>query len=287
MVRKVEVQVFPQTTEPPRYRTYSLWRIAIVLLAVFLAGVGFRAFEPLSILRRWTDVSLFKLYAQNKNMQKALVQMDEKVEAAQDRLAESDSLRAQVIQTAGLEAVLQKAPLVDSTEEPMPFGSIGPARNMNRIRTAHRELRALLDHLESNSGYANSLPLLHPLRHHQMITARFSIIHDQNTGNELPHRGVDFATFEGDTVIAPGAGMIASIVDDKGFGLSITIVHNERTETFYAHLKSSLVHPGQSVKRGQAIALVGRSGRTSGPHLHYEVHIHGQPVNPENYFLAP
>jgi len=192
-----------------------------------------------------------------------------------------------VIQSAGLEAVTQENVPSDTALEATPFGTIGPARNMNRIRTAHHDIYTLLEKLDGNPNFARSLPILQPLRHHQMITARYSIIHDQNTGNELPHRGVDFATFEGDTVIAPGSGMIASIVDDKGFGLSITIVHNERTETFYAHLKSALVHPGQSVNRGQPIALVGRTGRTTGPHLHYEVHIYGQTVNPEDYFLAP
>jgi len=286
MARKVEVQVFPQTTAPPRYHHYTLWQIGGLLLAIAMAIIGFLVIDPVSIARKWTDISLFRLYAQNKELQKTIVQIREKTSEASKRLEKSDSLRASVTQTAGIsqgEAAIAKV----EEEEQLGFGAIGPAKNMNRIRGAHREFKQLLESFEKNPGYARTLPLIQPLKHHFMVTGRFGLMHDEVTDSDVPHRGIDWATYEGDTVFAPGAGMVASIVNEKGFGLSMTIVHNERTETFYAHLAAVLVVPGQSVSRGKPIALVGKSGRTSGPHLHYEVHLMGQPINPEDYFLTP
>jgi len=288
MARKVEVQVFPETTDAPQYHAYSFWQILAVAAAIFFAVVGFLVIDPFSIMKKWTDVSLFRLYAQNKDLQKSLGIVEQQAALAQKKLTESDSVRKHVAQTAGLPE-MEPAFAGPDGEDDAPFvvGAIGPSPYMNQIRKAHKDFRFFLDTLKRNANYARTLPLIQPLRHHSMVTGRFALVHDQHTGDDLPHKGIDFATFEGDTVIAPGAGMIASIVNEKGFGLSITIVHNERTETFYGHLSATLVKAGQSVSRGQPIGLVGRSGRAAGPHLHYELRIFGQPVNPENYFITP
>jgi murein DD-endopeptidase MepM/ murein hydrolase activator NlpD len=288
MVRKVEVQVFPETTDPVQYHAFSLWQILVVACAIFFAVVGFCVIDPFSIIKKWTDVSLFRLYAQNKDLQKSLRQVQQETSLAQQKLAENDSLRAHVAQVAGLPQQDSAFVGPDGADDaPFEVGSIGPAPFMKQIRKAHTDFRFLLDTLKRNSSYARTLPLIQPLRHHSMVTSRFAMVHDEHTGEDLPHLGIDYATFEGDTVVAPGAGMIESIVNDKGFGLSMTIVHNERTETFYGHLESALVKAGQSVTRGEPIALVGKSGRAAGPHLHYELRIYGQPVNPENYYITP
>lgn len=286
MARKVEVQVFPQTTAPPRYHSIPLWQIGGVLLAILLAVAGFIVFDAKSILLKWTDVSLFRLYSQNKELQKTVNQLQDQAELAHGKLSRMDSLRDEVSRTAGI-PLAEIEPKAEEEDAPLRFGAIGPAKNMNRIRDAHRNFRRLLSNLEQNPQFSRTLPLIQPLQRHSMITGRFQMVTDQNTGFEVAHRGIDWATREGDTVIAPGAGMVASIQNDKGFGVTLTIVHNEKVETFYAHLKGALVRPGQSISRGTPIALVGNTGRSSGPHLHYEVHFMGQPVNPEDYFLSP
>jgi murein DD-endopeptidase MepM/ murein hydrolase activator NlpD len=287
MARKVEVQVFPETTSPPRYHAYSLWQIAAVGFAVFFAVLGFLVIDPFSIVKKWTDVSLFRMYSQNKDLLKTLNQLQDQSERAKAEIEESRKIREEVTKSAGIPLTEPKVLLDPEPTVENSFGAIGPARNMQRIRFGHASIKRFLDSLKSNASYAKSLPLIHPMKRHAMVTGRFALAYDPHTGSDLPHRGVDYASFEGDTVIAPGGGMVASIVNDKGFGLCMTIVHNERTETFYAHLNMALVGPGQSVSRGQPIALVGKSGRSAGPHLHYELHIMGQPVNPEDYYIAP
>ena len=72
---------------------------------------------------------------------------------------------------------------------------------------------------------------------------------------------------------------------DYGYGNIVTINHGNGLKTRYAHLSKSLVKKGQFVKRGEEIALVGTTGRTTGPHLHYEVLLDGVPVNPQRYIL--
>ncbi len=105
------------------------------------------------------------------------------------------------------------------------------------------------------------------------------------TGQKEFHKGIDLATRMGAPIVAPADGMIASINWDHGYGRILTIKHGYGVSTKYAHLKKALVKKGQYVKRGETIALVGNTGRSTGPHLHYEVHLNKVNVNPLRYIL--
>lgn len=96
----------------------------------------------------------------------------------------------------------------------------------------------------------------------------------------IPHKGTDFAVPIGTPIVAPADGVVEHIAyQARGAGRYIKIRHGHIT-TVYMHLSKSLVKVGQSVKKGERIALSGNTGGSTGPHLHYEVHINGQPVNP-------
>ena len=99
------------------------------------------------------------------------------------------------------------------------------------------------------------------------------------------HNGVDIKAPIGSPVFAAGAGRVIEADTMSGYGLRVVISHDYGLETVYAHLKKAEVKPGQPVKRGQIIAQSGNSGRTTGAHLHYEVHAGGTPVNPRQYML--
>ena len=99
------------------------------------------------------------------------------------------------------------------------------------------------------------------------------------------HNGVDIKVPTGTPVVAAGAGRVTDVGRVSGYGLRIVISHDYGLETIYAHLKKAEVTPGDAVKRGQRIGLSGNSGRTTGAHLHYEVHADGTPVNPRLYLL--
>jgi len=105
------------------------------------------------------------------------------------------------------------------------------------------------------------------------------------TGLKEFHQGIDIATRLGTAIIAPADGTVTSVTRKGNLGRAMMITHGYGMATRYGHLKKWLVTRGARVKRGDKIALVGNSGRTTAPHLHYEVHLNGIPVNPVKYIL--
>jgi murein DD-endopeptidase MepM/ murein hydrolase activator NlpD len=99
------------------------------------------------------------------------------------------------------------------------------------------------------------------------------------------HKGLDISSHMKTPIIAPADGVVSSVSTSHNFGRYIHISHGYGLKTVYGHLAKSLVKKGQSVKRGQTIALLGNTGRTTGPHLHYEVHLNGVQINPLRYIL--
>ena len=101
------------------------------------------------------------------------------------------------------------------------------------------------------------------------------------------HAGIDFTSAIGTPIYATGNGVVEQAdAESSGYGLCVKINHNFGYMTLYAHMSKILVTPGQKVRRGQVIGLLGNTGLSTGPHCHYEVHRNGEPVNPIAYFLA-
>ncbi len=99
------------------------------------------------------------------------------------------------------------------------------------------------------------------------------------------HKGLDIATRVGTEVIAPADGLVVFAGAEGNYGKMISMNHGFNMKTRYGHLHKILVKKGDRVKRGQIIAQVGKTGRCTGSHLHYEVHLNGVPVNPLRYIL--
>lgn len=116
-------------------------------------------------------------------------------------------------------------------------------------------------------------------REHPILHVGFSV------DNPHFHRGLDIAAKKGEKVIAPGNGIVLAVGYDSGMGNYIIINHGYDLKTLYAHLDQILVKQTQKVERGDAIATVGNTGRSTGPHLHYEIRIANKSVNPEHYIL--
>lgn len=100
-----------------------------------------------------------------------------------------------------------------------------------------------------------------------------------------PHEGIDVTAPQGAEIEAPAAGIVTEVRWVEGYGNMITIDHGYGLVTRYAHCSKVLVARGTRVKRGQKIALVGSTGLSTGPHLHYEVWVNGRPANPMKYVL--
>jgi murein DD-endopeptidase MepM/ murein hydrolase activator NlpD len=117
------------------------------------------------------------------------------------------------------------------------------------------------------------------------VTSGFGFRTNPFTGLTQMHEGIDISNRIGTLVVAPADGIISDIGNDLVYGKIVVISHGFGLVTRYGHLNKVLVKVGQNVKRGDKIAEVGMSGKTTGPHLHYEVRLNGIPANPMRYIL--
>lgn len=129
------------------------------------------------------------------------------------------------------------------------------------------------------------LPLDTPVRGAK-LTSGFGIRRDPKTGGRAFHAGQDFGAPTGTSVVAPSEGVVAFAGWQSGYGKVIKIRHGLGFETVYGHLSDIKVSVGDRVRRGQRIGNVGSTGRSTGPHLHYEIRHNGDAINPARFIEA-
>lgn len=153
----------------------------------------------------------------------------------------------------------------------------------NEANTKAVELQKLLSTLSKQSNLLSSIPALTPVS--GWITSGYGPRISPFTGKKTPHKGVDIAAPVGTPVHAPADGVVIFTGAKAGFGNFIMIAHGYGVVTRYGHNHQNMVQPGQRVKRGDQIATVGMTGRTTGPHLHYEIWVDGRTKNPKKFIL--
>ncbi|MGK5083705.1 M23 family metallopeptidase [Bdellovibrionota bacterium FG-1] len=117
------------------------------------------------------------------------------------------------------------------------------------------------------------------------FTSGFGVRKSPYGGRIKMHEGLDIANRPGTTIRAPADGTVIFADSKSGYGQTVILDHGYGLETLYGHARKVLVHKGQQVHRGDQIAMLGNSGRSTGPHVHYEVRVHGTPVDPLSYIL--
>ncbi|MDR2851053.1 MAG: M23 family metallopeptidase [Desulfovibrio sp.] len=144
--------------------------------------------------------------------------------------------------------------------------------------------QGLLRALRNNRGILASMPSIWPTA--GFISSSFGPRSSPFNGRSSEfHKGLDINNRIGTPVVAPAQGTVVLVALDGAYGNSLEIDHGGGIITKYAHLQRWAVKEGQWVKRGEIIGYVGTSGRSTGPHLHYEVRLNGMPVNPMRYIL--
>ena len=151
------------------------------------------------------------------------------------------------------------------------------------ITTQKDEKTELMRLLDRQKSILASTPSVWPAR--GWVSSGFGYRLSPFTSEKELHRGLDICARKGAPVLAPADGVVASVEWDPGYGKTVIVNHGYGLNTMYAHLDKVHVKKGQTVRRHQEIAQVGDSGRTTGAHLHYEVHMNGVPVNPLRYIL--
>jgi beta-lactamase regulating signal transducer with metallopeptidase domain len=143
---------------------------------------------------------------------------------------------------------------------------------------------ALLSMSFSKSG--GGKPEIFPIS--EGLYTKITVQHDQKmvdpfTNQKRIHQGIDIKAEEGVAVLCAGIGIVVKISSEKGWGNLIIVEHGDGFETWYAHLKDFTVEYGQKVEKGHTIGHVGNTGKSTGPHLHYEVRLNGKSLNPMDY----
>ena len=147
----------------------------------------------------------------------------------------------------------------------------------------HDDFECLLDDLQTQKNMMAHTPAIRPVD--GWVTSKFGYRISPFTGKREFHKGWDIANRKGTRVVATADGVVSFAGKQGTFGQLMVIDHGHGITTRYAHLSKYLCKKGQRVTRGEPIAKIGNTGRSTGPHLHYEVRLNGIPVNPAKYIL--
>ena len=141
----------------------------------------------------------------------------------------------------------------------------------------------LLRVLRENRDSIASMPTVWPVE--GFISSPFGVRSSNYSGRGEFHKGIDIRARPGTPIIAPAKGTVTFAGGDGAYGLSVELQHTRTITTKYGHMQRIIVREGQQVKRGELVGFVGSTGRSTGPHLHYEVKLNGIHVNPMRYIL--
>ncbi|NDW47572.1 DUF5930 domain-containing protein [Ruegeria sp. PrR005] len=167
---------------------------------------------------------------------------------------------------------------------PLSFSTRGEEPSADEIRA--NNLLQQMDQLNLYRIAAERAPFANPVRAAVRFTSGYGYRRDPKTGGKRMHNGSDFAGKHGTDIYATADGVVTHAGWESGFGKLVKIRHDFGIETLYAHNSQINVKVGQRVSRGDHIADMGSTGRSTGTHLHYEVHVNGRPVNPMTYIKA-
>jgi len=169
--------------------------------------------------------------------------------------------------------------------EPTPVGPLRPAEELETLATTVAEEGPRLRELEtlvSRTGEIMSqLPLLWPVHGH--VTSEYGHRPSPWDGGDEEHQGLDIGSPLQTPVQSPAAGTVVTASAGGDYGRHIVLDHGNGVRSLYGHLAEIDVKPGQQVEKGQTIGRVGSTGRSTGPHLHYEILVRGKPVDPRGF----
>jgi murein DD-endopeptidase MepM/ murein hydrolase activator NlpD len=267
--------------------------IPIHYLYVFIAGaaVGLFGLTGLaqSYMRMLLKTSQYnELRAEKDDLRNRYTHLEQVAKERDIQVASLGSLANEVSSLYGLkpDPVLMAVASSDQVEDEQVNSSIDRLATLKTTALSGATTAGLTLGLTRNATTAdwvraNSAPNLWPVE--GPITGSFGERIDPFNGEGSFHSGIDIGAATGQSIIAPADGVITFSDFMGGYGRAIVIDHGHGVTTRYGHLKSFAVLPGQHVHRGDTIGYVGDTGRSTGPHLHYEVRINDTPVNPHKY----
>lgn len=280
--------------------------IVTVMLSVFslLAVIAATFYTTKWVLQQdlVSESAIYKWQAelsqQKEELERAKKLSEDKVQALSSRLA---SMQAHILRLDAAGARLaEEAGITDE----FGFGAApamgGPAEGEDADKATYHDVASSLDTIQSSIEAKEqqlfaleSLLLDKDISAEQKITGRpvntgwlsspYGYRSDPFTGKRAWHAGIDFSALAGSDVVATAAGVVTTVERKAGYGIFVEISHGDGYTTRYGHNKTVLVKKGDLVEKGETIAKVGSTGRSTGPHVHYEVTRNGKRVNPWRY----
>lgn len=258
---------------------------AVSLITSSLCLSTFFSVQYFASISRTHELS--KLKRENRELQKANAEFSHSIENLRTQLHSVEDKTRKLAIIAG----------VSTLDETNQTGGVGGIRQdevnspygdeIDKMSFRSRHLESDLSTLEQKFVERNqvlsSTPSIAPVR--GILTDGFGGRSDPFTGEAATHNAVDISSVVGQPVRAPADGVVVKSEWANGYGNVIYLSHGYGYSTRYGHLSAYNVKPGQRVKRGDVIGFVGSTGRSTGPHLHYEVRLNDKPVNPLEFIL--
>lgn len=266
--------------------------ISLNYLYVLIAGIGIGMLSLTGIAGSYTRMlvkvhSFNKLRTEKEQLTQRYTQLEQVAQERDVQVASLGSLASEVSSLYGLKAepsLVNTAQSMDSDQVVHSIDQLYALRTTALSGAASVGITTLgMQRNLSTADWmrASAMPTLWPVE--GQVTGSFGERIDPFNGEGAFHTGVDISAEVGEPVIAPADGEVAFADFMGGYGRAVLLEHGNGVSTRYGHLSGFAVTAGQHVHRGDVVGYVGSSGRSTGPHLHYEVRIGNTPVNPYKY----
>ena len=225
--------------------------------------------------------------------QEQLEKLQQQLAHTVERLQQLESARQSFFSRLGLDVLAQPTSSGGTKAGrggPFRMPALWPSAQQalpERLATASEQLDDVQQTVEQTErqwarqrARLETLPLALPLQTEFLLSSNFGVRSDPMTHLPSMHEGLDFVAPVGTPVLATAAGQVVQAAYNGAYGNMVEVAHAEGFVTRYAHLQTILVQPGQTLRTGDRLGLLGNSGRSTGPHLHYEVLYRGQAMHP-------
>ncbi len=262
------------------------WRISnlqIAVLAALFVTVTFAAsFVLWSFFSEGVNASkVERLRQENRELRQANRTFEESLGDLQQKIADYETRTRQLAIVAGIEDVEGAEAGVGGNN--VPDASPDPEFMRYRADRLSSRLDRVENELEERMRWFSSTPSVAPVK--GIFTSGFGYRRDPITGRRAYHPALDIAAPPGREVRAPADGIVTRAGRIGGLGNAVYLSHGFGLNTRFGHMARLRVKPGDRVQRGDVIGQVGSTGRATGYHLHYEVRVDGEPINPLAYIL--
>ena len=292
--RKLTVMLVPHSQAKPLSFQTNVFALVFGIILVVGMGASFFYFNKKTV---GSSMEISRLQDENR---KTLASLDELRDQNSDLMQTAKRFQSSLSQSLSLLGINQSNQSNRASMQSSDLSSLfntndfvsGTAREtadiqqlISYLEGAIQPIEQIGKMLESQGTLFSEIPSIWPLKNGVgHISMEFGQNKHPITGQWYIHKGLDFSTWRsGDPVVSTADGQVVTVAFDTSFGNYVIVKHKHGIYTRYAHLNSFRVKKGEYVEQGQVIGTVGNTGITTGPHLHYEVHIGSDVVDPAKY----